>query len=551
MPHPCSPLPWRVFPLVGIVVVLLADGASAQTPLHRRIDQAITASWQGPDKWTAAPASDAEFLRRVCLDLTGTIPTAAEARAFLGDSSPNKRQQLIDRLLASAEYARHMQNVFDVMLMERRPDKHVPRAQWQEYLRTSFAANKPLDQLAREILSADGSDPKLRPAAKFFLDREGEPHLITRDLGRVFLGMNLECCQCHDHPVVPPYKQADYYGLFAFLNRSFLFTGKGRNQAIYAEKGEGEVSFQSAFDPKKTNKTTGPRLVGGAVLKEPAFEKGKEYQVAPANGVQPIPRFSRRGQLAPLLTNPEIPQFRRNLANRLWAMMMGRGLTHPVDWNHDNNPPSHPELLAMLGDELAATKFDTRAFLRELALSQTYQRSSEGPADGKEIPEEKFALGRLKPLSPEQLAMAMLQATGVADAERTALGKTLTETTLQAKLAGNLNTIAGTFASRPGEPPDRNFEATLDQTLFVTNGNLVRTWLAPSPGGNLMGRLVKLAEADAVAEELYLSILTRKPSDEERKELAEYLKNRPQDRTAALQDLAWAFLASAEFRFNH
>src|SRR5262245_27425111 len=178
-----------------LVAILTTDYLPAQAPLHQRIDQAIAAGTPKFDKFAAPLASDAEFLRRLYLDLTGVVPSAAEARAFLNDPAPDRRAKLIDRLLASPAYARHMQTVFDVLLMDRRPDKHVPRAQWQEFLRTAFAANKPYDQLVREILSAAGSDPKTRPAAKFFLDRDGETHLLTRDISRLFLGMNLQCAQ--------------------------------------------------------------------------------------------------------------------------------------------------------------------------------------------------------------------------------------------------------------------------------------------------------------------------------------------------------------------
>src|SRR5262249_30217205 len=146
----------------------------------------------------AAPlASDEEFLRRVTLDLTDTIPTAAQARAFLADTTADKRVRLIDRLLASPEHARHLAHVFDVMLMERRAGRTPLAPAGHEYLRESFAANKPWDQLVREILAADGSDPKKRAAARFYLDRNGEPNEVTRDISRVFLGMNLQCAQCH------------------------------------------------------------------------------------------------------------------------------------------------------------------------------------------------------------------------------------------------------------------------------------------------------------------------------------------------------------------
>jgi hypothetical protein len=549
--HPCRfGVLGRCCALALALLVGRADALGAQTPLHQRIDQLIAAGTADFEAHAAPLASDAEFLRRIYLDLAGTIPTVSEARTFLNDKAPEKRGRLIDRLLASPEYARRMQTVFDVMLMERRPSRHVPQAHWAEYLRSSFAVNKPWDQLVREILSADGADPKLRPAAKFYLDREGEPNLLTRDISRLFLGMNLQCAQCHDHPLVEAYRQDHYYGLFAFLNRSFLFNDKAAKQFVFAEKAEGDVSFQSVFDPTKVTKSTGPRMPGRPPLKEPAIDKGKEYAVAPANDVRPVPKFSRRALLPDAIASGDNVQFRRNIVNRLWALMMGRGLVHPVDFDHKDNPPSHPELLAMLADEFGAMKFDMRAFLRELALSKTYQRSSELPPGAKAIPAESFAVAGLKPLSPEQLALSLMQATGLTDAERPALGQGLTEATLHAKLAGNIAPFVAVFGSQPGNPEGQGFLATLDQALFLENGALVQSWLMPR-AGNLSERVGKIADANLVADELYLSVLTRLPSQEERAEVREYLNGRGGDRPAALRELAWALLAAAEFRFNH
>jgi hypothetical protein len=536
----------RVFLWVALACFFCCTNPlAAQTPLHQRIDALVAAGTPDFDKQAAPLAPDAEFLRRAYLDLTGTIPTAAEARAFLSDAAADKREKLIDRLLASPEHARHLAHVFDVMLMERRPDKQVKRAEWHEYLRASFAANKPWDQLVREILSADGEDAKLRPAAKFYLDRDAEPHLLTRDIGRLFLGMNLQCAQCHDSPIVDDYKQDIYYGLFAFLNRSFLFAPKGK-PPVLAEKAEGDVTFQSVFDPAKVTKTAGPRLPGREPVKEPPLEKGQEYAVAPGKDAKPVPRFSRRAQLAAELTHPENVQFRRTIANRLWALLMGRGLVQPLDMDHSDNPPSPPELLRLLADEIGAMKFDTRAFLRELALSKTYQRSSAAPAGAKP---EQFLAAHLKPLTPEQLALALMQATGQTDVERKALGAKQSEAALYARQAGSIATFVNLFGSRPGQPAD--FEATLDQALFLANGKLIRSWLALNAAGNLTGRLGALKDDSAVAEELFLSVLTRLPTEEERKEIADYLKGRTQDRGAALEEMAWALLASAEFRFNH
>src|SRR5262249_27780802 len=156
---------------------------------------------------SAAPATDGEFLHRVCLDLTGTIPTSTAARAFLDDPSPYKRERLVDGLMASPEDARRMQDLFDAMLMERPADTHVPGREWRAFLRRSFAANVPYDWLVAQILSADGSDPKTRGAARFYLDRLADPNLLTRDVSRMFLGRDIQCAQCHDHPLIDDYKQ--------------------------------------------------------------------------------------------------------------------------------------------------------------------------------------------------------------------------------------------------------------------------------------------------------------------------------------------------------
>jgi hypothetical protein len=516
--------------------------------LHERIDQAVAARLPDFIHRAAGPASDAEFLRRVTLDFTGTIPTAAEARAYLADRSPQKHTTLIDRLLASPEHARHLARVLDVWLMERRPDKHVPRADWLEYLRAAVAANKPWDELVREVLAGDGAEPRTRPAAKFFLERDAEPNLVTRDVGRLFLGMNLQCCQCHDHPRVEEYRQEHYYGIYAFVSRTSVIADKKLKLSVLGEKAEGEVTFQSVFDKAKVTRSTGPRMPNGAALKEQAAEKGKGYVVAPAAGVRPVPRFSRRSLLGPELTRAGHEPFKRNLANRLWALLMGRGLFHPLDMDHPGNPPTHPELLALLADDVAARKFDVRGFLRELALSQTYQGSSELPAGAAEPDPAHLTSTLLRPLSPEQLAFALLQATGVADAERKALGAKATEAALGARLAPLAAPVIKAFAGAPGTP--QTFDATIDQALFLANGPAVRAWLAPRPG-SLTDRLAALPTADAVAEELYLSVLTRLPEAEERREVGAFLAARPKDRAAALQDLAWALLASAEFRFNH
>ncbi len=530
------------------LLILVSPSMGSEPPLRERIDRHIAAGLPNYDAIAAPIANDSEFLRRVTLDLTGRIPSATEARAFLADSSADKRAKLVDALLASPEYARRMQEVFDVLLMDRRRDSKVPRAEWEKFLRTSFAANKPYDELVRDILSSDGADPKTRPAAKFFLDRDLEPTIVTRDISRLFLGRNLQCAQCHDHPLVDDYKQEHYYGIQAFFNRAFLFPKADDPKAVIAEKAEGEVNFISVFDPKKVQKTTSPAVPGWKPIGDPKLEKGKEYKVAPKKDVKPVPAYSRLAQLATAITADENIAFRRTAANRFWTIMMGRGLVQPLDFDHSANPASHPALFEMLAEEFEKKNYDVKGLLREIAMSKTYQRSSEPTAAGKDLAEDRYATAIMKPLSPEQLGYATMQATGLTDVYRTELAKKYTEEALHAKLASNLGPFRSMYGTRAGEP-EEGFASTLDQTLFVKHGGHIRNLIAPRTG-SLVDRAAKLAEPSRVAEELYLTIYTRLPSDEERRDIEDALRTAT-NRTNVLSDIVWAMLASAEFRFNH
>lgn len=356
--------------------VSLSAMAQAQEPLHRRIDQLVNAAPLGP---IAPVCSDAEFLRRVSLDLNGMTPTGLEAKAFLDDPAPDKRQKLIEKLLASPRFARHLANTFDVALMERRADAHVPSPEWQKYLYESFLANKPYDQLVREIITSDGVDPATRPAAKFFLDRTAEPNLVTRDIGRLFFGRDLQCAQCHDSPLVNDFLQSDYYGVQAFVVRTVMFNDADVKKQFLGEKADGDVAFTSVFT--KESGVSAPRVPAGIFVEDPLLPIGEEYNVKPTDKTRPVPKYSRRAKLAEAITTTNNAQFNRNIANRLWAMMLGRGIVHPLDLQHSDNPPTHPELLDLLTAEVVAAKYDLKTILREIALTQTYQRSGELPAD--------------------------------------------------------------------------------------------------------------------------------------------------------------------------
>ncbi len=532
--------------LLATFAFAFVSTASAAEPLHAQIDRHIAAGHKDYANKAAPLASDEEFLRRVYLDLNGTIPPVDEVREFLAESSSDKREKLIDRLVDDPGYARRMAYHFDVMLMERRRDTKVPRADWEKYLRATFAANKPYDEFVSEMLSNDGSDKETRAAAKFFLDRDLEPNLVTRDLARVFLGRDLQCSQCHDHPRNPYYLQADYYGILAFINRSFLFPNDKAATAVIAEKAEGEVNFTSVFDKSKKQGETGPRLPGMKALLEPKLEKGKEYKVKPEKNVKPVPVYSRFSRLADSMTSPENPAFARTAVNRLWAMMMGRGLIDPVDQDHPDNPPSHPKLLDLLAEEFVAHDYDIKWLLREIALSETYQRSSVVPKGLEEVPPAAYLVANLKPLSPEQLAFAVCEATGMTGNERRALGKKMMVEAVDVRLGSTVAAFRKVFAGGPGEPEDGT--TTLDQTLFLKNDDVVRKLIAPR-SENLAARIAKMSN-EAAAEELFLAVLTRPPTEDEKKDVIEVLKD-AKDRPAICGELVWALVASGEFRFNH
>ncbi len=388
---------WRVA-LVALLSFVLGQGSGLcadQPALHTLIDQRLV-----PVAGTEVPlCSDTEFLRRVSLDLIGMPPTADQAREFINDPTADKRALLIDRLFASPHYPRQIASMLDLMLMERRANTHVTADEWQAWLMTAVRENKPWNLLVSELLLADGDDPATRPAARFTLDRASEPHLLTRDIGRIFFGRDLQCAQCHDHPVVDDYMQTDYHGLLAFVSAGYAQVLKeaDKEKTVVGEKAGTELTFESVF--LGVPHRTGARMPDAAAIEEPFLLPGEEYDVAPADNTKPVPKFSRRAKLAELATSGTNDAFNENIVNRLWAHMFGRGLVHPLDLHHADNPATDPELLRLLADNFVAMGFDIKAFLRELALTQAYQRSFDSPGDPLNLAEK--ALQEVKAIEPE------------------------------------------------------------------------------------------------------------------------------------------------------
>ncbi len=554
-------------------------------PLRQRIDYWIERGLETRGVTAAPRCDDAEFLRRVSLDLNGLIPTSERVRRFLEDTDPEKRAKLVDELLGSPDYALHMARAFDAMLIERRvatiASYDVAAPAWHAYLAAAFAENRPWDRMVRELLSSDGSEGPNAAGAKFFLVRDVAPHPLTRDVGRLFLGMDLQCAQCHDDPRFDDYRQADYYGIYAFLQRMVSFRDMEKNVSLIGETAQGQATFTSVFTAKGGE--TQPRLPGGEMIPDPPADKDKLYVVAPSPKTRGIPAYSRRLTLAERLPRAETPGFARNIANRLWAMMLGRGLIHPLDLAHAGNRPSHPELLAELEQFLIERQFNIQTVLREITLSETYQRSSTTRPDAALPTPDAFAIAALRALSPEQFAWSLLRATGRLEAIEISAAAELPPWRQRAKkmepLERQAKAITSVFAPIPGQP-DGEFQPAVDHALFLLNNPAIYG-LAQANATSLTGRLEKIDAPPALADELYLSVLGRPASADEQALVAETLAaasqatDSPKDSTDsispdrvgkaksasdspervgrrdALQGLVWGLLLSAEFRLNH
>lgn len=351
---------------------------------------------------------------------------------------------------------------------------------------------------------------------------------LTRDVGRLFLGKNFQCCECHDHLTVKEYKQAHFQGLHAFFRNTSLADAK--TLKVAEKPTTAKASFASVFTMAEM--MTGPVLPGGAMVDIPTFPKGQEFATPPDRKTNNpgVPKFSTLATVADQLPTAASKDFARNIANRVWFLLLGRGLVHPLDFHHADNPPSHPEALALLADELVKAKFDLKYLLREVALTWAYQRSSrlpkgvEKPADAKH-----FATAIEKRLSAETVSAMVTTATSSTPTDA-----------LKAK-------FLKAYANQPREPEDEVLPS-LRAALFLRNDETLLALLKPTPG-NLVARLVELP-ADKIADELYLSILTRLPTADESATVTKFLAKQT-DKPAAVGKLAWALLASSEFGVNH
>jgi hypothetical protein len=537
--------------LLGLAPALAARGAAGPgsaaprggpyadaDAVAARVDAHFARDWAKAKAVPARRADDAEFVRRVYLDLAGRIPSVTEVRTFLGDRRPDKRQRLVEKLLEGPRYVTHFTQVYRALMLPEANANIQVRFQvagFETWLRGQLEKNAPYDRMVRELLTAPVGGPGGRgfafgaaaaqgnPAA-FYFAKDLKPEEIASATARLFLGVNVGCAQCHHHPFAN-WKKEQFWSFAAF------FSGiQSRRQGDFTQP------LPEAPDRREL------RIPGTERVAKARYLDGKEPTWRP--------NVSTRATLAEWLTAADNPYFARATVNRTWAYLFGTGLIDPVDeMVGTENNASHPEVLDELAREFAAHKFDLKWLLRALTATRAYQLSSARSHKSQDDPRQ-FARAALRGLTPEQLYDSVAQATGY-----------------QGGPAGRGGNARTEFATKFGNASDKPTEVqtSILQALTLMNGQLVAgaTTLRSSE------TLAAVADAPFLdtpgrIEVLYLSTLSRKPTQRELARLVKYVDGggaaagsaaRPAEKeeryNQALADVFWVLLNSGEFFLNH
>lgn len=465
--------------------------------------------------------TDDVFCRRVFLDIVGLLPTPEEVTKFVEDKAPDKRAKLIDELLNRKEFVEiWVQKWAEMLQIRTQPNGISYKGMFLYYnwLVEKLSKNTPMDEMVKELLGANGGTFK-NPATNFYQNTT-ENLLLTENVAQVFMGMRIQCAQCHNHPF-DRWTQNDYYGFAAFFSQIGRKQGEDYRETIVFNSGGGEVAHP----------------VGGRQMK-PKFLGGIEPDVAGKD---------RRVILAQWLASKDNPWFATSFANRVWAHFTGTGIVEPVDDFRVSNPASNPELLEELGKRFTASKYDLKGLVRDICNSRTYQRSTQRNATN-ELDEKNFAHANLRRIKAENLLDCISQATETKDKFQ---GLPLGARAVQIADGGSSTYFLTTFGRATRETVcscEVKMEPTLSQALHLLNGDTVNAKIQQG------GVVKKLLETKKFPEEritdLYLRTLSRKPSDEEMKKMLP-LFTPGTNQEQSLLDLFWSLLNSREFLFNH
>lgn len=524
-----------------------AVSAVAEPPLRNVIDGAIDAKLADEKITPAPPADDAVFLRRAYLDLVGTIPTHDEAKAFIDDASSDKRAALIEKLLNDPRYGRHQADVWDMVLFGRNPPGNDARERdgFHRWLTESLNKNTPYDELVRAMLEAEGNTVD-DGAPMFLVQYRRQPEDAAQAVTQRFLGVQLQCARCHDHPY-EPWTQLDFYGMAAFFARlDVVEVGKdGRlKKLVVGEHSDGDIQFTGPVteqQPGKKGVPVKPKFLAGDALAEPALPEDFKPVKFENNKQPPEPKFSRKEALAEWITSRDNPYFARAAVNRIWSQFMGRGIVHPVDDMSKDNDPSHPKLLDEMTRRFIAHDFDMKWLVREIVSSRSYQRGEGGETQA--AAPKWYERARTRPLSAEELV----------DAWRVANNYVVTDDKAAERLKDDrFYPLSSGYTMRFfGEPTNGqgHFQGGLHEHLFLNNGGIDKV-ITRGKGGLFDTLLNSEQPWPQRIDRLFLAVLSRYPTDAERERFVAHLSvdGRPDDR---LKEAIWALMTCSEFRFNH
>jgi hypothetical protein len=488
------------------------------------IDEKLAAKWRDLGLAPSPLASDEEFFRRLHLDAIGTLPTPDEVKKFLADKDPTKRDKAINAVLTRPEFVDFWAYKWgDLLRINRTALEEKGMWSFHNWVRAALRDSKPIDEFARDIILAEGSTFTEGPANFYRIGRA--PDEWAEIVTQVFLGVRLQCAKCHHHPF-EKWSQDDYYGMAAFFTRlgtknSQEFGIFGRETVVYLRP-SGEATH-----PRKRT-VVKPHALDGPDVDDP---------------------LDRRIKLAEWLASKDNPMFARNIANRFWGYLMGRGLVEPLDDMRATNPPTNPELLDALANDLVAHKFDLKHLLRTIMQSRGYQLSSH-IADGNraDVSNIYFARYTTKRLTAEQVADAVDAATGTRE-KYAGLPLGVRAIQLPDPL---VNSYLMDVFGRPGRQIvcecERTTKPNIAQALHTLNGDFLNRKIAATTG-RIETMLKANAPLPAIIEELYLATLSRPASAEELAKVQDYAATTPP--REVLQDLLWVLLNSREFLFNH
>jgi Protein of unknown function (DUF1549)/Protein of unknown function (DUF1553) len=517
------------------------------------IDAAIRQGWSDAGVSPSADATDAEWCRRVYLDLLGRIPAVDELEAFLADKHKQRRAALVDRLLGEEyveDYARNWSTIWSNLLIGRaRQDDDrrslVNRDGMRQYLRRAFLTNKPYDQLVFELVAADGAntpgESDYNGAVNFLLDNLQEnATTATAKTARYFLGLQVQCTQCHNHPF-NDWKQDQFWGMNAFFRQVAVEVDDMRRPNLGpARLVDADFAGESGAQPQEAEVYY--ELRNGQMRSAlPTFIDGT--QIGASGYVRDV---NRRDELARLIVAS--PYLSRAIVNRTWGHFLGYGFTRPVDDLGPHNPPSHPELLEQLAASFVGGGCDLKRLMRWIVLSEPYARSSRtGRNNAKDDPTlgEKPLFSRfyLRQMRAEELYESLLVATAAHKTRGSFEAQERTKAVWLSQFTIAFGTDEGDDAT--------TFNGTIPQALTMMNGDLVQQALSVQPGSFLHGVATGPLKPAAKLQYLYLAALARRPTARELELANEFVATRGGDSIGAMQDIWWALLNSNEFILNH